>query len=123
MPYTWYIYHVPNCLHAKPKPKNKLTAIVCKDLNCMGFLVNTVIHPYILKRPDLLAAQVKIKASNYKCLNHDSYIDCVDLYAFGDAELLDRRDPINLITRAEIQKAVNNSKTIVTRLQKLILNN
>lgn len=122
MPSTWYIYHVINCIHVRPKPKNKFTAIVCKDLNCLGFLINTEIHPFIMKRPDLLASQVKIKASNYKCLKHDSYIDCIDLYDFHDSELLDRRDPINLINKAEIKKAVANSKTIENRYQKLIMN-
>lgn len=89
----------------------------------MGFLINSGIHRYILKQPDLLACQVKIKASDYKCLNHNSYIDCIDLYAFDDAELTDERDTINIMTKAEIRKAVGNAKTLEARFQKLILRN
>ena len=123
MPNTWCIYHVKNCTHARPAPKNKFVAIVCRDLKCMGFLVNSEIYPFILKRPALLACQVKIKALNYSFLDHDSYIDCIDLYDFEDAELLDRLTPINIVTKAEIKRAVKDSETIAPRYQKLILNN
>jgi len=122
MPYTWYIYHVEKCSHAKPKPKDKFTAIVCKDLNCMGFLINTEIRPFIRNKPDLLKCQVKIKATHYRCLNHDSYIDCLDLYPFCDSELINERDPINIVTKAEIKKAVSYAKTIEGRFKKVILN-
>jgi hypothetical protein len=106
----------------KPRPKDKLTAVVCKDLHCMGFLINSAIHPFILKRPDLLASQVKIKVSDYKCLQHDSYIDCIDLLDFSDAELSNNeRDPINIVTKAKIRKAVADSKTITNRFKRLIL--
>lgn len=121
MPDTWCIYHVKNCSHVRPLPKNKFTAIVCKDKKCMGFLINSEIHPFISRRPELLRCQVKIKASDYKFLDYDSYIDCVELYPFEDTELVDKKDSINIITKAEIKKAVKNSSTIVIRYQKLIL--
>lgn len=89
----------------------------------MGFLINSGIHPFILKRPELLVCQVKIKALNYRFLDHDSYIDCIELCDFEDAELLDRRAPINIVTKAEIKKAVEGSETIAPRYQKLILSN
>jgi hypothetical protein len=89
----------------------------------MGFLINTGIHPFILKRPKLLGCQVKIRASDYKFLDHDSYIDCVELYAFDDAKLLDRRSSINIVTKAEIKKAIKGSETIEIHYQKLILSN
>ncbi len=89
----------------------------------MGFLINSGIHPFILKRPELTVCQVEIKASNYRFLNHNSYIDCIELYDFEDAELSDRCTPINIVTKAEIKKAVEGSRTIVARHQKLILSN
>jgi hypothetical protein len=87
----------------------------------MGFLINSDIHPFILRQPELLACQVEIGEPDYKFLSHTSYINCVDLYEFDDKELLDRRSPINIITIAKIKKAVKNSATIITRYQKLIL--
>jgi hypothetical protein len=123
MPDAWCIYHVNNCIYAKPKPKNKFVVIVCTTPYYMGFLINSKIHPFIMKRPDLLCGQVKIRASNYQFLSRDSYIDCIDLYQFKRTDLIDFRTSVNIITKAEILKAVKNSKTIETRYQKIILGN
>jgi hypothetical protein len=121
MPDIWCFYHVKNCPHTRPIPKDKFVAIVCRDSYCLGFLVNTNIHPFIRKQPDLLVCQVKIRASNYRFLDYDSYIDCNDLYPFGDTLLLDSRGLISRQTKIEIIKAVSISKTIEGRYQKLIL--
>lgn len=123
MPDTWCIYHVLKCSHTLPFPKDKFVVIVCRDSRCMGFLVNTVIHPFILNRPGLLKAQIKIKVSDYSFLDHDSYIDCKDLYDFEDGELCNTRAPVNIITKAEVRKIVRDSDTIEPRYQKLILYN
>jgi hypothetical protein len=121
MPGIWYIYHVKNCRHAKPTPKDKLVIIVCSDTKPWGFFINTGIRQFVQKQPELLVCQVSIKATNHKCLDYDSYVDCTELYPFEDTELLDVRDPVNKQTKAEIKKAVTVSKTIVERHQKLIL--
>lgn len=118
---TWYIYHVQNCTHAKPLPKNKYVAIVCKDLKFMGFLINTEIRPYVKNRPHLLICQAVIEKSNHHCLSRDSYVDCTTLYPFEDSDLLERHDNISKQAKAEIQKAVTNSKTIEKRYRELIL--
>ena len=123
MPDTWCIYHVENCSHARPNPKDKFVVIVCRASKCMGFLVNTEIRPFILKRPELLKAQVKIKVSDYSFLDYNSYIDCKDLYDFEDRDLLNRRAPVNIVTKAEIRKVISDSNTIESRYQKLILYN
>lgn len=120
MPATWYIYHVKNCCHVKPTPKDKFVVIVCRDLKAMGFLVNSEIRPYVQKRPNLLACQVIIEASSHKCLDYDSYVDCSNLYPFEDTEL-SARNPITKQAKEDIKKAVTNSKTIELRYQKLIL--
>ena len=121
MPAVWCVYHVKKCSHARPAPKDKYVVIVCRESTLMGFLINTRIHPYILKRSDLLACQAVIEASSHRCLQHDSYVDCIDLYPFDDAELLDARESISEQAKAEIKKAVSNSKTIEKRYRNLIL--
>jgi hypothetical protein len=121
MPDIWCIYHVSNCIYAKPSPKNKFVSIVCRSPNYMGFLINTDIHPFIMGKPDLLSCQVKILASQYKFLDHDSYINCVDLYQFKQTDLVNYCVPVNIVTKTEIIKAVKNSKTIELRFQKMIL--
>lgn len=42
-------------------------------------LINSKINQYILKRPQLLACQVEIKADDYDFLSHNSYINCASL--------------------------------------------
>jgi hypothetical protein len=121
VPNIWCIYHIKFCKHSKPAPKNKLTVIVCKDTKCMGFLINSEIHPFIQNRPNLLVCQVKIETKDYKCLKHTSYIDCLDIYDFSDKELVDERDSINIVTKAKIKKAVKISPRIEIRYQKMIL--
>jgi len=121
MPAIWYIYHVKKSRHTKPIPKDKLIVIVHKDPEPWGFFINTGIRQFVRKQPELLVCQVSIKAANYKCLAHDSYVDCTRPYLFEDIELTDVRDPIDKQTKTEIKNAVAVSKTIIVRHKKLIL--
>lgn len=121
MPDLWCIYHIKNCRHTRPSPKSKLVAIVCRDSKAMGFLINSNVHPLIQKRHDLLACQAYLESASHPCLNYDSYVDCIDLYEFEDAELTNKRGAISERAKEEIMKAVTNSKTIEKRYKKLIL--
>jgi len=123
VPSTWRIYLVEKCRHTRPVPKDKLVVIVCRDedLTSLGFLINSGIHRYIRNRPHLLACQALIEASQHRCLNLDSYVDCADLYGFEDAELVDERDLVSTNAKAEIKRAVMNSVTITRHDKKLIL--
>ncbi len=107
----WRIYHVRNCSHTVP-PKDKFVVIACRDRSFMGFLINTAIAQFILKQPSLLASQVAIRASDYMCLSHDSYLDCSRLYPFEDDDLMAGRTLITDVTKAEIKTVVSASKTI-----------
>jgi hypothetical protein len=65
--------------------------------------------------------QVLIKASVYaSLLEHDSYIDCSQLYPFTDMEL-SKGAPVNRVIKENIRKAINNSSVIDERYKKLIL--
>lgn len=121
MPAIWCIYHIENCPHTKPTPKDKFVAIVCRDLTPMGFFINTNISRYVQKRPVLRACQVYIKALDYNFLNYNSYIDCSKLLPFEDAHLVGGRWSITTKTKSEIKRAVTNSRTIERRYKKLIL--
>lgn len=116
----WHIYHVKNCRHAKPVPKDKFVVIVCRDTQAMGFFINKEINSYIMNRPELLACQVVIKASDHRCLNWNSYVDCNELFPFEDAELSVRNSVVKQ-TRDAIKSAVNISETLEARHRKLIL--
>jgi hypothetical protein len=119
MPDVWHFFHVKNCPYTTPT-KDKFIAIVCKDIDCMGFFVNSNISQFIQKRPNMLACQVKIMASDYYFLSSDSFLDCSRLYHFDDILLLDGRGPVNPRTIAEIKQVVATAKTIERRYRKLI---
>jgi len=121
MPDIWCIYHIKNCPYAH---KDKFVVIVCKDLKYRGFFINTdEMRPFIKKKPEFIKAQVEIRETYYRFLDHKSYINCAELREFDDGYLTDRRTPVNIITKAEIRKAVKDSGLIETRYEKLILYN
>lgn len=121
MPDTWCIYHIKNCPYAH---KDKFVVIVCRDSKCRGFFINTDdMRPFIKKKPEFFKTQVEINETDYKFLDHKSYINCAELREFNDEYLTDRRTPVNIITKAEIRKAVKESGLIEARYEKLILHN
>lgn len=122
MPNIWRVYRIKKCRYTHP-PKDKFVVIVCKDTECMGFLVNSTIHPFILKRPYLLQCQVMLSNSDYSFLFHDSYLDCGRIYAFEDDQLVVGLELVNTKTKADIKLAVTNSKTIEKKYRDLILGN
>ena len=119
---VWQIYFVPHCQHTRPDPKPKLVVVVCIGARPMGFLINTNIDTWIQIDPAKLATQALILAAEHSCLKYDSHVDCLDLYPFDESELTNKRDPISPTAKASIKTAVSNSKTIVTKFKKLILN-
>ena len=120
MSYVWDVFHVANCQHTNP-PKDKFVVIVCEDVHCMGFLVNSRIGKYISRRPARLACQAKLSKTDYYFLTHDSYLDCFKLLPFRRDELVDGRGQVNDNDKAEILRVVAQAKTIEPRYKKLIL--
>lgn len=114
----WHIYHVKNCRHTTP-PKNKYVVIVCFNPNPYGFLINSEIAPFIQKRPDLLSSQVPITAKRYGFLNHNSYINCGQLFSFKKSYLSSVQDVQNN-TRKEIKRIIATSKVIEPIYKRLI---
>jgi len=121
MPDIWRVYRVKNCRHTNP-PKDKFIVIVCIDVECMGFLINSTISAFILKKPYMAECQVALSKSDYGFLFHDSYLDCAQIYAFKYAELIVGLGLVNDKTKAEIKTVVSKAKTIEKRYQELILN-
>lgn len=120
MPDIWRVYRVKNCRHTNPH-KDKFVVVVCRDVEYMGFLINSAISQYSLKRPYLLECQVMLGKSDYGFLFHDSYLDCARIYDFKDAELLIGLELIGDETKSEIKTAVSKSSTVEKKYKDLIL--
>lgn len=121
MPDIWRAYRVKNCRHTNPT-KDKLVVIVCRDAEYMGFLINSTISKFIVKKPYMAECQIVLSKSDYGFLFHDSYLDCAQIYAFEDAELMVGLELVNDKTKAEIKTIVSKAKTIAKCHQNLILN-
>jgi hypothetical protein len=123
MPKLWHVYHIKNCLEAKPSPKNKFVVIVCRDSKYMGFFINSIISRFVQNRPLMQASQVIIERENHKYLKHDSFVNCTELIAFHDIELTDERGSIKEEAKAEIINAVAQSTLLENRYKKMICSN
>lgn len=122
MPIVWCVFFVKPCHYTHP-PENKFVVIVCEDDHCMGFLFNSKISNFVKNRPELLKCQLSVKASEYHFLDHDSYIDCGQIYSFDFDDLLDGRAELNNQTKLAIKKLVATATTIPQRFIEIILAN
>ena len=67
-------------------PKPKFAVLVCADPESLLFLVNSRVNAFVERRPDLLACQLRLKATDYPFLRHDSFLDCAEVRRFADPE-------------------------------------
>lgn len=114
----WHIYRVNECRHTTP-PKPKYVVIACLNPNPYGFLINSEISQFIKARPTLLSSQVAIAAKRYGFLDHDSYINCAQIFSFRGGELHSIQDVQNN-TRRAIERVVAGSTLIEPIYRRLI---
>jgi hypothetical protein len=101
------------------KPKF-LVLVASDDPECLSFLVNSVIHPFILSKPNLLQCQVSIDAENHDFLDYDSHIACHEIFTIKREDVIRALmvDPssikgdISPAIRDQIKAAVKIAKTI-----------
>lgn len=118
----WCVFFVKPCRHTHP-PENKFVVIVCEDAHCMGFLFNTGVGNFVKNKPELFKCQLLVKASEYHFLDHDSYIDCGQLYPFDFGDILDGRGELHEPTKLTIKRLVASATTIPKRFVDMILAN
>lgn len=102
-------------------PKDKYLLLACVEPKPLFFVINSGIHDYIKKRPELLHCQVCITASEHDFLNHNSYVNCIgviDSFHIKDVEQqvlksLDRiKGMINTAAKEQVISAVKGTQTI-----------
>jgi hypothetical protein len=120
---AWRIYFVKDVRQAIPRAKDKLIAIVCIPKRGMGFMISTEIDVWIQIDEERLACQANILADEHSgCLTHDSWVNCYNLLAFWDEELVNPRDFISPNAKSSIQDAARKSPTIEQRYKDQIIN-
>jgi hypothetical protein len=110
--------------------KDKYLVLACPGTRPLLFIINSKIPPFIEKHPDLHKCQVKLCASDYSFLDHDSFVDCAKVIDYFDEseirqQVLDDvgriKGELNTATRKAIIKAVHNAKSITPRHKRLIV--
>jgi len=101
----WSVYLIYNCRHTKP-PKNKYSVIFNFPVGFYGFLINSEIHPFIQKRNHLLPCIADIFCKTNNFLQHDSFIDCREMFDFDAGEIKLYKGEVCEQTKQNIIKAV-----------------
>lgn len=67
-------------------PKIKWCVVVSENPICFALLINTNVTPYARARPYLFRENLLIRSSDVSFLDHDSYIDCTQIFVLNAGE-------------------------------------
>jgi len=99
------------CEFTNPQ-KEKYLVLACPGNRPLLFIINSAIHPFIAGRPYLLKCQVRLSASDYDFLDHDSFIDCSKVIDdFHNTQV--REQILDDITRVKGELNANAKRNIV----------
>lgn len=65
-------------------------------------VINSVINPFIMRRPHLLSRQVQLRNERYDFLSHDSYVNCAQPLK-GTAEFFSGFKRVGQLTDEDLQ--------------------
>jgi len=94
------------------------------------FLINSRIHPLIENNPTLKACQISLKKSKYPFLDHDSYLNCCEVFDSLDIDTAidhllrypkDFKGQLLEEESLEVIQAVNTARTISEYDKSLII--
>ena len=123
--YIFYLY----CPFTNP-PKPKYLLLVCSHQTPIFFIINLEIHSFYELRPHLKACQVQISCASHTFLNHDSFIDCVNIIREFDQDSVQNqvlgdmtriKGQIDTQCKIAVMTAVEQSYTIERRYKRIIL--
>jgi len=120
-----YLY----CQFTDP-PKDKFLLLACRSDPPLLFMINSEIRGFIRRRPDLLSSQVRLKASVYNFLSHDSFMDCSEVInRFGEEAIINQilsdvgriKGKISRAMKREVVAVVKKARTITPADKELII--
>ncbi|NEP57941.1 MAG: hypothetical protein F6K31_13115 [Symploca sp. SIO2G7] len=118
----WDVFFLHNCRYTQPSPKNKLIVIAYIEPSPHGFLINSKINDYLKNNPRLLPCEALISSSQHSFLKYDSYVDCRDIFAFLEGELVNPRGSISEKAKQTIITAARHCPVLENIHKKRILN-
>ena len=105
----------------KPYPKDKFFLVAAINPAPILLVVNSGINPFIQNNPEMLKCQVVIAESNYRFLDHDSYLDCNKVITSFRPSVIEEqilsnprrlKDVLTGASRAQVIKAIEDSVNI-----------
>lgn len=118
----WQVFHVLNCRHVLPAPKNKFVVIACIDGGIpYGFFINSAINAFVSARPHRLVCEAPILSTEHPFLSYDSWIDCQVIYPYTVSELSNQRGVLSQNAITATRNAVAQCRVLERRFQRLIL--
>lgn len=119
------------CPFTKPQPKHKFLVLLSVDPPLL-FMLNSTVHSFIQRNPEMNTAQIKITPENYIFLDHDSFINCAEVITSFDSAQLQRqirenpdcaKAALNGETKQKIRNVVSRSRIIEPIYRAIILKN
>ena len=101
--------------------KHKLAVVACLSPRPGFFLINSRIPGYVTRRPELVAANVKIHSSEHRCLTHDSFINTAEMFGEYTSDDLNtalqsasavRRESISARCQDRMLRAIRESRLL-----------
>lgn len=110
-----------------PRNKDKYLVIVCEE-TLLAFIINSKIPNIAIKDPRLAPTQVLIEASTHSFLDHDSYINCNEVFKLSLEDIekqilpdMNRiKDPVTIKVIQAIKTAVAVAPALAPKDKKAI---
>ena len=116
------------CRFTNPQKETYLV-LACPGTRPLLLVVNSAIHPFIARQPDLLRCQAKLSVADYAFLEHDSYVNCAEVIDCLDESEIESqvltdvgriKGELTTASRRAIVQAVQSARTVSTRHKRLI---
>jgi len=111
-------------------PKEKFLIIVYWGTKPLLFVVNSRVPEFIKRKPELSKCQVPITSLDYDFLDHDSFINCSEVYdSLESSEIINQiylelgriKGELSVTTKRQIIAVVRDAKTVSANHKRLII--
>ena len=112
-------------------PKNKYLLLAHVGSPPLLFIINSSIPAFVREKHWLSSCQVKLAATDYECLSHDSHLDCSEVITAFDGQAMRNqlladvrrlKESISADTKRQVLRAVTGAYTISGVHKSMVLN-
>lgn len=119
----WEVYHL--WLEAmRPEAKYKFVVIAhVEDSYALGFVINSRVNDFYANKPELAPCHVAISQADHPFLEHDSFVDCTEVFTVPSVNLSAdaKRGGLSEASQAAVLRGVEVCPVLRTKHKKLIV--